>query len=269
MQRKLIVTALGGFGLGALLSWAITNDVHVNRRIREMEDYAALLKDKTDHIFVLKGRIVVLEREIGSTSSSEEDPNQESLLLDNVELKSVEIGPGPNAHGGVIEEVEGQEVPEGETLEETRTNLQALIDTYTADPTAQAQFAEIVVNAEEYDKTPPFVISRTDYAYGEEGEHHEKITLTYYVRDRVLLDDDDDPIDDVPGMVGWRNLTQFGGESEDPNVVFVRNRRLMTDFEVIKEEDSELPLHVKYGMGKEEFLVNKAAGLIKLRREDE
>jgi hypothetical protein len=84
-----------------------------------------------------------------------------------------------------------------------------------------------------------------------------------------LLDDDNDPVDDIAGMIGWRSLSNFGGESGDPDVVFVRNDRLLSDFEVVRDDESELPLHVKYGMSEEEFKTNKAAGTLKLRREDE
>lgn len=248
MQYKHVIGATGFFGLGALVAWAITADKY-DRRVDmaymigyASADAAASLK-LHDQEYVNDGET--------------ENPNQISLLEEDLREISVP------------EEIDEDVIPVGETPEETRSNLQNLIDTYTADPDAQAEFADIASRAEEYDKVPPFVISREDYAYDEEGEHHEKITLTYYPRDRVLLDDDEDPIDDIPAQVGWRSLSQFGGTSGDPDVVFVRNRRLMTDYEVVKEESQELPLHVKYGMDKEEFRVNKAAGLIKLRQEDE
>lgn len=259
MQSKLVVTTLGAFGLGALVSWAITADIYEKRSAEERAGYDELISDKTEHIFALKDQLRDFDPNLFSSGIVKQDPGQ-----DYIEFRSTESDEPIR-----IIEVPDEEVPEGETPEQTRSNLQAIIDTYTADPETRAEFTDMAISAEEYDKSPPFVISRADYAYGEEGEHHEKITLTYYMRDRVLLDDDEDPIDDVPGTIGWRNLSQFGGESEDPNVVFVRNRHMMTDFEVVKEDDSELPLHIKYGMGKEEFRVNKAAGLIKLRREDE
>lgn len=281
MQIKLIASLVGAFGFGALVGWAITTDIHEKRLFLEREGYDELLADKTDHIFYLKEKNNRLQSHATQQESVDIffDPAKDilnTIMAEPTELTSADFVVEAVALDGETSEDVDEEIvipddviPENETPEETRSNLQALIDAYTADPEAQAEFVDIATNAQEYDKAPPFVISRADYAYDEEGEHYEKITLTYYMRDRVLLDDDEDPIDDVPRTVGWRNLSQFGGESGDPNVVFVRNRHMMTDFEVVKEDDQTLPLHVKYGMPREEFRVNKAAGLIKLRREDE
>jgi hypothetical protein len=277
MKSTLVATALGAFGLGALVSWAVTADIHENRASRERAGYDELLADKTEHIFALKREQQNVSRQLHQTLlrvGEIELPVE--TVLENVNIHSISIDPEPNAFGESIQivepEVEAQEDEEQdreETPEETKRNLQSLIDAYTNDPEAQEQFVEIATSVQEYDKTPPFVISRDVFAYDEEGEHYEKITLNYFARDRVLLDDDEDPMDDIAGMIGWRNLSRFGDESHDPNVVFVRNRRLQTDFEVVKDDEAQLPLHVKYGMGREEFRVNRAAGLIKLRREDE
>lgn len=288
MQNKLIVAAVGTFGLGALVGWAISADIHENQLIDERASYDKMIKEKTEHIWALQDRI---ERNwvatVSSNDSSLTQPIGEVVNSSQMEL-IVDINDVVGGWGvtqpvnqfetkeepvvveeSVPEETEEESVPEGETPEETRTNLQNLIDTYTADQDAQEEFVNIATRSVDIDKTPPYVISRAMYAWDEEGDSFAKITLTYFPRDRVLLDDDEDPIADVASTVGWRSLSQFGSESEDPDVVFVRNRRMETDFEVIKEDESDLPLHVRYGMEKEEFHVNRAAGRIKLRQEDD
>lgn len=273
MQRRLIFTAAGAFGFGALVSWAVTADILEKRFKEERAGYDQLLGDKTRHIWALQDR---LDNPTGiagwsrptNITVSDVDPNQEVLIevsTSNAALSNVEFVNNVEE----AEEEEVSEIPEGETPEETKTNLQKLIDAYTANQDASDEFTNIMSGSIEVDKSPPFVIPRAVYTWDEEGEHYEKVTLTYFPRDRVLLDEDEDPIEDVAGFVGWRSLSQFGGESEDPDVVFVRNRRLETDFEVVKEDSAQLPLHVKYGMEKEEFRANKAAGLIKLRQEDD
>lgn len=156
-----------------------------------------------------------------------------------------------------------------ETLEETRSNLQALIDEYTSSPEKQEEFVEHAMQAIEADRRPPFVIGKDEYAYGEDGEHFDKVSILYYPNERVLLDDDDEPIADVNLIVGWKNLKSFGEDSGDPDVVFIRNPRMETDFEVIRQEpDKALPLHVRYGMDASTFNSRKAAGLLRLRPED-
>jgi len=262
MQTKIIATAMGAFGLGALIGWAVTADIYESRYKRLEVEFDEAIGEKTRHIWALQDRAEAAWAHKSPSFHSEDfdsptnEVNVESsqMAFDEIEEDNVD---------------ESKEVPEGETLEETRTNLQKIIDAYTSNPESQEEFTEIVTRSIENDKAPPFVISKATYTWDEEGENYAKITLTYFPDDRVLLDDDEDPIIDVARYVGWRSLSQFGGESEDPNVVFVRNRRMMTDFEVVKEEDVQLPLHVKYGMEKEEFRVNRAAGLIKLRQEDD
>jgi len=248
MQRKLVVTALGALGFGALAGWAVTADIYEHRLTKAKEDFDYTLGKRTADILGLQHH---LDKALG-------------IDIDDVP----ETNPNQMSTDEIIEEVAEDEVPEGETPEQTRSNLQSIIDNYTADPQAQQDFADMATIVE-HDNAPPFVISRDTYAYDEEGDSYEKITLTYFPRDRVLLDDDESPIPDVARMVGWRNLSQFGGESQDPDVVFIRNRHMETDFEVVKEDDTPLPLHVKYGMEKEEFRANKAAGLIKFRQEDD
>lgn len=160
-----------------------------------------------------------------------------------------------------------------EPIEEdlARSNLQAMIDKYTMDHDDNVNFITQTDIAGEVDNTPPFVISQALYASDpDEGDIYDKITVTYYERDRVLLDDDQDPIDqkEIPRMVGWNNLSRFGDQSGEMDTVFVRCRRLRTDFEVVRETEEPLPAHVQFGMGKEEFETHKASGLLKFRPGD-
>jgi hypothetical protein len=239
MNHKQTIGAIGFFSLGALVAWAVTADRY------EQKVKAAFsrgyLKNDLDR---MKAK---LAQDITSTS-------YEPVVVEEV-----------------VEEVQDDDfyVPEeDETPEETRHALQELIDSYTATPGVE-QLDQFNARQPNGSHKPPHVISRWEYAGGEDSEGYAKITLTYYPKDRVLLDDDNDPVDDIAGMIGWRSLSNFGGESGDPDVVFVRNDRLLSDFEVVRDDESELPLHVKYGMSEEEFKTNKAAGTLKLRREDE
>lgn len=272
MRSKFIYAALGA-GVGALVTWAVTSDIYEERIKEERLGWEDLTKDKTEHIFALKSQVNYLERLVSRTADPIEtissknitlvetesiDLNQEKLDFDN--LEAWVVGPEPE---------EENVVPEGETLEETRSNLQNLIDQYTADEDAQSAFVDNVLASQSYEQHPPFVISREEFAYGENTDEYDKLTLSYFPRDRVLLDDDDEVMENIVQLVGWKNLNQFGGESGDPDVVFVRNEKLMTDFEIVKNDEAQLPLHVQYGMEKEEFRANKAAGTLKLRQEDE
>lgn len=73
----------------------------------------------------------------------------------------------------------------------------------------------------------PYVISPDEFG---EVDGYSEISLTYYA-DNILTDDLDDPIEDVPGTVGFESLNHFG-EYEDDSV-FVRNDRLKCDYEIL------------------------------------
>jgi len=259
MQIKQVIGATGFFSFGALVAWAVTADYY-DKKV-----------DTAFRFGYASGDAVATQKLYSDVGTEDSD---QTRFIENVGQLELSLDPEPNAFGGTVRVVEENdeddgEIPPGETPEETRSNLQNLIASYTADPDSRDTFVDRANRAMSDNQLPPFVIEKVAYAWDEEGEDHSKITLTYYPRDRVLLDEEEDPVEDIDRTVGWKNLNQFGGVSGDPDVVFVRNRRLETDFEVVKEEDKELPLHIKYGMSKDEFQVNRAAGVIKLRQEDQ
>lgn len=75
----------------------------------------------------------------------------------------------------------------------------------------------------------PYVISPYDFG---ELDGYSEIELTYYADD-TLEDDEGNIITDVDELVGSKSLLTFG-EYEDDSV-FVRNERLKTDFQILKD----------------------------------
>lgn len=307
MNSKLVTIGAGMFGLGALVSWAITAD-HMERKMlsrqkllgellrRQSKELNDLHRDKVN-------RSIDVESDIPWPSPSDEavqaahENSQKQIsdvaaefgesyqagatigpvtsvesVADGIEITGeltrgvadleTDIPPGENAS-------KDEEVDET-SLQKARANLQSLIDTYTANPDDVDMFVSKAGKTVEHAMhVPPFVVSRELYSSDpDEGDDYAKITLTYYVRDRILLDDEQEVIDEVEDYVGWRNLNRFGDESGDGDVVFVRNRRLLTDFEVVKEDEEDPPIHIRYGMSRDVFATNRAAGVIKFRDED-
>lgn len=76
----------------------------------------------------------------------------------------------------------------------------------------------------------PYVIAPEQFA---ELDDYDRISLTYY-SDHILADDNDQPLEDVEGTVGFESLTHFG-EYEDDSV-YVRNDRLKVDYEILRDE---------------------------------
>lgn len=247
MDLKLISVVGGSFGLGALVAWAFTADYYEQKLGERLEIADA-------RIDILRSRMMQLEAE---------------TILKGVQSDNAENPRGDEDSEADVTGEDGEDEGEfdEEETEAIRTNLQGIIDQYTASPEDRDEFVR-AGTAMEVDNKPPYVISRDEFAFGEEGTEYEKTALQYFPQHRILLDDAEEPIGDVPAVVGWQNLKQFGGESHDPDTVFIRNRRLGTDFEVIKDDEGKLPEHVEYGMGKEEFATAKAAGVLKLRQRD-
>lgn len=89
-------------------------------------------------------------------------------------------------------------------------------------------YSDISKTETKTEKTP-YVISPDEF--GEDLEF-DKISLTYY-SDDILADDRDEIIDDVDGVIGEESLDYFGEYEDD--VVFVKNDRLKSYFEIFRE----------------------------------
>ena len=76
----------------------------------------------------------------------------------------------------------------------------------------------------------PYVISPDEFG---ELDDYDTISLTYYA-DQVLTDENDEPVEDIEGTVGFESLNTFG-EYEDDSV-FVRNDRLKCDYEILLDQ---------------------------------
>jgi len=269
MRNKLIAAGAGLLGYGALIGWAVTADFYDRKMKSNQQLLGEIIKRQSKELETTKD-LLLQQSDMVEYSESDVQAAIEMMRLKGEGLLEAIKGENPESGDeGLLPDSEDEGEPYDEAKTEAiRTNLQGLIDTYTADPDEVNHFNEITAKAIENDERPPFVISREKYSWDEEeGDDYEKITLTYYPRDRILLDDEDEVVDDIGSLVGWRNLSQFGGESGDPDVVFVRNPKLQTDFEVVRNTENQPPAHVRFGMGREEFETNKAAGLIRFGRE--
>lgn len=89
-------------------------------------------------------------------------------------------------------------------------------------------------------RTPakPYIITHDEFFTNE--PEHENVSLTYYELDDTLTNERDEPIREVDEMIGDDHLVRFGHGSRDRNVVYIRNERLGTDFEVSKSTGSYL-----------------------------
>ena len=78
----------------------------------------------------------------------------------------------------------------------------------------------------------PYNISYKEFA--NEKPEYDKQSISYYMEDETLVDENDDPIDDVSGCVGDCILEYDGSE----DVIYVRNDSRAVDYEIICSEGS-------------------------------
>jgi hypothetical protein len=52
--------------------------------------------------------------------------------------------------------------------------------------------------------------------------------------DDTLSDENEEIISDVSYVIGYDALSSFGDGSDDPDIVYVRNEKLQTDYEVTR-----------------------------------
>lgn len=82
----------------------------------------------------------------------------------------------------------------------------------------------------------PFIITKEEFYHNE--PENVQVEITYYEADDIVSDGKDLPVEDVDGTVGREALQRFGAGSGDRNVVYVRNPRMQTDFEIVCSKGS-------------------------------
>lgn len=95
------------------------------------------------------------------------------------------------------------------------------------------------------DDTVPHLISNDEFA--DEEPMYQKLTLTWYAGDSTLVDDQETPIPNPGYVLGDVGYKSFGGISEDDHIMFVRNPRLETDFEVLLHDGGFGEIVLNYG----------------------
>lgn len=86
------------------------------------------------------------------------------------------------------------------------------------------------------DPDRPYIITADEYMEGELD--YEQTTLSYFKEDGVLVDAREIPVENTDMVIGDDNLTKFGLGSRDKNVLYVRNEKIETDFELIQSSGS-------------------------------
>ena len=81
------------------------------------------------------------------------------------------------------------------------------------------------------DMEKPYVISPDEYG---EMDDYDLYSYVYYA-DKVLADENNEPIEDVDQRIGLESLNHFGEYGDDS--VYVRNDKLKADYEILLDDE--------------------------------
>lgn len=90
-------------------------------------------------------------------------------------------------------------------------------------------------NQEDYILEEPFIITMEQF--NDEMFHFDKVKLTFYERDGVFTNDQDEIMDNINYLIGDAHH-YFGYLPEYPDFLYVRNYRVATDFELQRVDAS-------------------------------
>jgi hypothetical protein len=91
----------------------------------------------------------------------------------------------------------------------------------------------------------PYLITHDEF-FGHR-KHYAKLTIMYYRASNDLCDDQEVPIPDVRGTIGLGTTDKFGQNADEPNILYVRNNKMETDFEVCLDYGSYTEKVLGYG----------------------
>ena len=82
----------------------------------------------------------------------------------------------------------------------------------------------------------PYILHADEFAANE--PEYNQVELTYFEGDGILADEQNEHMPEPEKFIGDGQLLRFGYQSEDPNVVYIRNDFLEMDFCIKRSEGS-------------------------------
>lgn len=80
----------------------------------------------------------------------------------------------------------------------------------------------------------PYIINVGEYY--NQNLHYDKSVFTYYTLDDTLLDENDEIVDDREALIGHAAIDRFHDDNDEPDIVYVRNDKISTDYEIMRVE---------------------------------
>lgn len=229
-MNKRIFSLFAAFAAGAAVSFFVT------RKFLK-EQYTQLAQEEIDSVKEIFGRTTVSDdmydkKNEGTSNSPIGEPadSQDSRVNPSAAMTRSSLSLGS---------VKSEQAKQNYHLIDAQTNANKV---EPEDEEADDEEYEDYPHSEVYDgkerdlthidRTQPYVISGEEYT--DEFEHHDKISLYYYVLDDTLTDEQEEAMDDIDGTVGWDVFKVL----ETQSLAWVRNEPLGIDYEICSVNNS-------------------------------
>lgn len=238
-MNKTVITiagsAVGGAAVGSIVTYILTKRRFWGE-LRLLNEHNQRLMEDNRRLTSLES--VSLMSGLISDQATQEPPSEEAAEPSNPIQDDIDnaIAKGLARANRILKEQRYSEMVE--SLEEVRNEDEyeessEEVEVYSIfDQAVEVDADGNVIEEEPIDVSKPYVISSEEYSHDE--PEFDKITISYYEEDDTLCDDRERPIDDIEGLIGDA-LSHFGEKSNDRNIVYVRNHRISSDFEVLRE----------------------------------
>jgi hypothetical protein len=167
--------------------------------------------------------LAALNEEIDEMMANGDEPTYEQLVAAGRNIVIPDLVKFKDLDPRFAETEESDDEPVEEVQEEPEEPVVENIFTSSRDPWDYEE--ERAKRSED----APYILHTDEYFRDEGG--NQQHTLTWYEGDDVLVDEEDKPVYNHHDVVGE---LKFGHGSNDPNVVYIRNEKLHTEYEILR-----------------------------------
>lgn len=249
---KMVAVGSGAFVVGAFVGFVVSNAKAQLTIKKGLDKIEAKYTEELDELSTSFQDVLDKTRKTGPYAT----PQEAAAVLipeEDFGLNLPDDAPEDSAEDGFDDDEEVQVVPDDTPIVEPRLDPQEFMERFRNRIISPEPDDEEVEDEEEVDDEPipsvpgftsvrnpngPYVISIDEFMEETDDSPFQKIEMTYFEGDGVLIDSRKQIVPDIAGTVGSANLHNFGVGTTDKDQVYIRNERLEIDIEVTRDDQT-------------------------------